>query len=386
MVDGGPAVSLHDHLATPAQPPAPREWRPRHEVSNDGGFVVTKPTERPTLNTEEQAQEIRARGLDPNQWVVASVRHSSWDVYDGRTLHSHRLNLVPARTGPAVDVDELMRHAARVKPTAKRATGGAAFVWAVADTQFGKADGDGVQGTVNRFHDHVEQVRAMFRGDAKRFGYGHFHLALLGDHIEGFVSQDGRNAWTTELTTTEQVRLYRRLVLHAIKRLAPLAETMTVVGVGGNHGEAMRRPVNMPVADNWDTECLVQVSEVIAELPAFEHVKCYVPAPNEVSLTLDVAGTNIAHTHGHHAKPGRHWSWWEGQAFGGNDMANAQILLAGHFHSLRVEQDGPRSFIQAPSLESRSDWWRHKTGSPGGPGTVAFTTQDGAWTNLNVVR
>ena len=380
-------MSLADHLRTPAAPPAPPEWRPRHDVGTDGGYVVTKPTDKPQLNTAEQATEIRSRGLDPAQWVVTGVRHSSWDAYDGRTLHAHRLSLAPARgPGAPLDVDDLMRVAAKTKPVAKRATGNAAYVWAVADQQAGKSDGDGTAGMVARFHAHVERVRDDYRATAKRDGLGHLHLALLGDHVEGFVSQDGRNAWTTELTITEQVRLYRRLILHAIKRLAPLAETMTVAGVGGNHGEAMRRPVSTRVDDNWDVEALIAVADVIAELPAFEHVKCHVPERDTGHLVLNVAGTTIGHTHGHLMPRAQHWKWWQGHAFNGDPLADAQLLLAGHFHSLRVEQDGQRSFIQAPSLESQSTWYKNATGTVGNPGTVTFVTQDGDWANLNVVR
>lgn len=68
---------LADHLRTPAAPTPPPGWRPSHDVGDDGGFVVTKATDKPQLNTAEQAAEIRSRGLDPDQWVVTGVRHSS---------------------------------------------------------------------------------------------------------------------------------------------------------------------------------------------------------------------------------------------------------------------------------------------------------------------
>ena len=379
-------MSLSEFLKTPAAPAAPPGWRPSHDVGDDGGFVVTKPTTKPQLNTAEQAAEIRSRGLDPDQWVVTGVRHSSWDAYDGRTLHAHRLSLAPARgAGAPLDVDDLMRQAAKAKPTAKRATGNAAYVVAMADWQLGKTDGDGVQGTVNRVHQHTETIAQAFKSNAKRLGTGHLHLALLGDHIEGFTSQGGRNAWTTSLTTTEQVRLYRRLVLHVIKRLAPLAQSMTVVAVPGNHGDAMRQPVSMPIGDNWDTETVHQVADITAELPAFEHVTFHTPERNEADLTLNVAGTTIGHVHGH-VMGKSHWGWWQGQAFGGSRLADAQLLLAGHFHSLRLEQDGQRTFLQAPSLESESTYFRHSTGKRGNPGTLTFVTQDRTWADVNVVR
>jgi hypothetical protein len=46
------------------------------------------------------------------------------------------------------------------------------------------------------------------------------YLAHLGDCIEGMVSQGGANTWRTTLTTTEQVRLYRRLLIEQVKAFA----------------------------------------------------------------------------------------------------------------------------------------------------------------------
>jgi hypothetical protein len=58
-------------------------------------------------------------------------------------------------------------------------------------------------------------------------------------------------------------------------------------------------------------------------------------------------------------------------------MHQADVLLAGHLHHELIEADGPRTFIQAPSMESESTWFRHSRGSGGAPGLIVAVTKDG---------
>ena len=95
-----------------------------------------------------------------------------------------------------------------------------AFVVALGDLQLGKMDGDGVEGTVARFIATTEAAVKRYKRVAKG---SPVYLIHLGDCIEGMVSQGGANTWRTSLTTTEQVRLYRRLLLEQIKAFAAVA-------------------------------------------------------------------------------------------------------------------------------------------------------------------
>ncbi|MFG2170332.1 hypothetical protein ACGFMO_02930 [Streptomyces niveus] len=199
----------------------------------------------------------------------------------------------------------------------------------------------------------------------------HVHIAWLGDHVEGFVSQGGANSWRTQLTLNEQIRLTRRVMLHALLTFAPMVSRLTMAAVPGNHGEAVRfmgKGVTR-YDDSHDTESLIAVKDAADLNPErFGHVEFYVPDTHELTVVVECSGTVVAHAHGHQFRPGKHFEWWKGQAFGRQSaVQQAVLLLAGHLHHEHVDSDGPRTFIQPPAIESESTWWRHAKGTTGAP-------------------
>jgi predicted phosphodiesterase len=293
-------------------------------------------------------------------------------------------------TAEAVDLDELFASIKRHKARRTRAEGEHGFIIALGDMQFGKIDGDGVEGTLARTIDYLDKAADLVETYRKRFDIGHVHVAWLGDHIEGFVSQGGANTWRTPLSLNEQIRLTRRVMLHALHNVADLAQRVSMVAVPGNHGEPQRFAGKGVTRydDSHDTESLIAVADA-AELNAnaFGHVEFYVPATDELTVVTEVAGTVVAHAHGHQWKPGKHFDWWKGQAFNReSSLYQADLLLAGHLHHEHVDSDGKRLFIQPPAMESESTWWRHATGTTGYPGLVVAITKDGVTSPLEVVR
>jgi hypothetical protein len=211
----------------------------------------------------------------------------------------------------------------------------------------------------------------------------------MGDHVEGFQSQGGANVWRTNLTMSEQIRLTRRVMLYAMEQFAPLSPRLTMAAVPGNHGEPQRFSGKGVTRydDSHDTESLIAVSDA-AQLnkDAFGHVEFYVPQTDEMTVVLDVAGTRIGHAHGHQWRPGKQFDWWEGQAFGSSPLRDADVLLAGHLHHLHIEENGGRTYVGVPALESESTWWRHATGVGGNPGVFTMLTKDGSVLDMKVVR
>src|SRR5690606_16970373 len=115
-----------------------------------------------------------------------------------------------------------------------------------------------------------------------------------------------------------------------------------------------------------------------AKLAGWDHVKFYVPEDDELTIMVDVAGTNVLHAHGHQWSPGKHFEWWKGQAFNkGSNRHEADLLLAGHLHHEEIDTWGWRKYIGVPALESESTWYRHQKGTPGAPGVVLALTKDG---------
>ncbi|WP_367135732.1 hypothetical protein [Saccharothrix sp. HUAS TT1] len=378
--------------AIPAKAPSPeKDFTRQVEVSGD----VAEVTVRGEVQVDESAAAayLRAQGEDPALWEVTGFRSSEWTMANGSTGVSTRYSF--ARRGSAVSaerppLDELFAQIERHEPVAKRAEGDHGFIVALGDTQFGKIDGDGVEGTLNRAIHYLNEARDLLEVYRLRADIGHVHVAWLGDHVEGFVSQGGANTWRTQLTLNEQIRLTRRVMLHALKLFADSASQVSMAAVPGNHGEAVRFAGKGVTRydDSHDTESLIAVADAAALNPeAFGHVRFYVPETDELTVVLPVAGTVVAHAHGHQWRPGKHFEWWKGQAFNQDSaMHQADLLLAGHLHHEHVDSDGRRLFIQPPAMESESTWWRHAKGTTGHPGLVVAITKDGATGPLEVVR
>ncbi|MCX5237199.1 hypothetical protein OG824_18535 [Streptomyces prunicolor] len=392
---------LNDLLATPTAPAlAGRQTDPdkdftrQIEVTGDAAEVTVRGPEG--IDPESTAADVlRAHQLDPAEWEITGFRSSEWTMANGEPGVSARFSFGRRKGGAVAErpnVDELLRvfedYAPSTMPDER--DGDFTLVIALGDMQFGKLDGDGPEGTLVRAMQCIDRAVDLLVDYRQRFDIEHVHLAWLGDHVEGFVSQGGANTWRTQLTLTEQIRLTRRLMAHAIVRLAPLVTRLTVVAVPGNHGEAVR-PGGKGVTrydDSHDTDALISVSEALALAgEEYAHVEVYVPDTDELTVVVECSGTVVAHAHGHQWRPGKHFEWWRGQAFDKTSaMHTADLLLAGHLHHEFVDTDGPRTFVQVPAMESESTWWRHRKGTRGAPGLMAMVTKDGAVPVKEVVR
>jgi predicted phosphodiesterase len=374
----------------PATQPRRHERTTGREFEWDGsaGWLRTEPLEDRPKTWDEF---ILDAGLDPNEVeVVEPVQVRGWDMPkreddDTTSLvraHYYRLTLV--RRGLRADIDELVKAAkARYKQKSPAVTNAdIAFVVALGDLQLGKADGDGVEGTVARFLETTKAAVARYKRAAKG---SPVYLIHLGDCIEGYVSQGGANAWRTTLTTTEQVRLYRRLLTEQVKAFAAVAPELVMCGVPGNHDEA-HRPLHT-YGDSWAIDAVAAVRDACELAGNYDHVKFHAPARDELTLTLDVCGTRIGMAHGHQFGNGAEgWKkWWQGQGHGRQPIGDADVLIAAHRHHLAVNDSGGRTFIQVPALESESTWWRHKTGETGRPGIVTMLVGGGGWSGLEVL-
>lgn len=397
-------MTLEDALAkpTPDKHTLPLPLRPLTAAVNllrAGAEVVLNSTGRtdPPKIDDEGHTALRDAGLDPTEWTAKAFRRSEWTMANGEPGESVRWSFErkaderdPATGGPPLDdLFAAIHH--RPAPVAHATTDGDwGYVVALGDTQFGKIDGDGVAGTLTRTLDCLDQARAKLEEYDERYPLGAVHLAFLGDHIEGFQSQGGANVWRTPLTLNEQIRLTRRVMLHALQLFADTGiPRLSMAAVPGNHGETARFAGKGVTRydDSHDTEALIAVADVAASDPArYGHVRFLVPDTDEMTVVHDVAGTLVGHAHGHQWRAGQHMKWWQGQAFGGSQLRDATLLLSGHLHHFHAEADSGRTFVQVPALESESTWWRHATGATGDPGIVVAVTRSGVTPVLELLR
>ena len=363
-----------------------RDFTSKIEVSGDT-LTAELRNEDGSVNEGTALRFLEDEGQNPAEWEVTGFRKIEY----GAGLESVRFTYkrVQPTDVPGVSLAE-MPLIKRHKPKANRAQGDKTFIVALGDMQFGKIDGDGVEGTLKRTIDCLNKAGDALEFYRKRFDIGHIHVAWLGDHIEGFVSQGGANVWRTPLGLDDQLTLARRTMIHALTSYADLAERVTMAAVPGNHGEPVRFAGKGTTRydDSHDTGTLLAVADAAALNPeAFGHVEFYVPDTDELTVALDLNGTIAAHAHGHKWRPGKHMDYWKGQAFNRESAFHAaHLLLAGHLHHEHVDSDGDRVFIQPPAMESESTWWRHSKGTTGAPGLIVAVAGQGETNVKEVIR
>ncbi|MEU8327278.1 hypothetical protein [Micromonospora sp. NPDC048839] len=369
-----------------------RDFTKQVEVTGDLAAVTVRGSAE-EVTVDAAVTHLRSQGLNTEDWIATGFRSSEWTMANGDTGVSTRYTYARAGSAEAErpNLDELLANIGTHQPApTARSEGDHGFIVALGDMQFGKIDGDGVEGTLRRTIDCLDKAADRLMDYSNQLDIGHVHLAWLGDHVEGFVSQGGSNTWRTQLTLNEQIRLTRRVMLHALVTFAPIVTKLTMAAVPGNHGEAVRLNGKglTRYDDSHDTESLIAVADAAAlNHAAFNHVQFFVPQTDELTVVVDVAGTVVAHAHGHQWRPGKHWEWWRGQSFNrASAMHQADLLLAGHLHHEHVDTDGPRTFVQPPAMESESTWWRHAKGTTGAPGLVLLVTKDGQTNIKEVVR
>ena len=368
----------------------PKTWK-AGRVTQDGVTTVTTDPVAADTPDGTHAELLEAHGFDPTRYrIVGPIRSTRWTAYlpkeyrtnstpgepveDAFTFQAKATRFqVVERAEGELSIDELVQVVNNYQPgehnTSADGTNGACHVVSLGDLQIGKLE--------NPTEELLTRTLDLLAQAAPAEHVPHIHLALLGDCLEGWGSQGGRLRWRTTLTMTEQVRILRRLMLRAVEMYAPLTDRLTVVSVPGNHDEAGSRDLDTRIDDSWAVEALNMVADALEFNPAFSHVECYVPGPDEQGVVLEVGGTVVAHVHGHTIRPGKHFDWWAGHAFGGQDIGQATVLLQGHMHHFQLDEQAGRTWLCAPAVESESVWWKNRTGQGGSPGILSFTLNQG---------
>lgn len=348
----------------------PEAWRPRSEIGTDGGFIVSTP--RPDGNTPGAEEILIEAKLDPAEWTVVSHRRSRWQTFNGDWLESFRVNVVPSgtQTKPDYDLEELLTKISDWSPQAyeRSFTGDLTAVYSVGDTQYGKDDTpaiiDRVLKSIAESVAHHNVLMAKYPDQI-----GQIALPQLGDCIEGMTSQKGKVMGRHDIGVSEQVRVGRRMLLAQIKALAPFAKIIVPV-VPGNHDEVQRFLVGRP-EDSWQIDVVAQVEDICKENDFLrERVEFRYPAADDSTLTVNLSGVMYGMAHGHQSRD--MVKWWQGQVMGRCSVADADILNVGHYHHYRAQNVGPRLFIQNPSMDNGSAWFRDKSGLDSAPGIISL--------------
>lgn len=385
---------------TPARrtvPEHPRGWEPGVVWDGTKGTVTTAPVSAPPDNWDDL---LKIWDLDPAVYeVVEPVQFRAWDAAIGegnvQRMYYYRATIRSRVHGNAVDMAELIREVRRHKPRKAAApTGDSAFVIPFADPQLGKPDGKGTEATVQRILDSIDPIKGRIR-ELRRIGrkLGAGYFAGLADIIENCDGHYPMQTFGVELNQRYQSKLARQLIVLQIKEYAPLFDEFYVPAVGGNHGENRRDgKAFTDLADNEDVAVFEEVAEILAENPAaYGHVKFVIPH-DDLTLTLNIAGTIVGFAHGHQSVKGRSGAphmrvidWWKDQAHGQQAIGDATLLVSAHNHYLALTRDGSKTHLQVPALDSGSTWFRNTRGKETMPGFATFTVTDRGLDDLKVI-
>lgn len=359
----------------------PESWRPRMEIDSDGGFLVSTP--RQATNSPDAQEVLREFDLDPGSWEVTGLRRSRWQSHSGEWLEAYRVSVKPSEVlaGSDVDVEKLIYEVSKWRPrkAEKFKTGNLAYVFAPSDQQIGKrANGEGTEESIARILNGTEGGVHRLR-ELRKIGreIGTIVLALPGDHVEGNVSQAGKlqGQAASDLGLTEQTRVARRLLMAQIKAFAPLCERLVVPVVNGNHDEVTRQVMADP-SDGWNVEIASSVQDACAENPNLSHVEFRYPDKDHQTLSVDINGVVLGLFHGHQC--GKDVvKYLANQAAGQTALGMADVWVSGHYHNFRTMDIGHRLWVQAPTTDPGSAWFRDRQGMHSPTGILSMVIGDG---------
>jgi predicted phosphodiesterase len=359
----------------------PDSWRPRMEIDSSGGFLVSTP--RNAGEIPDAADILQEFDLDPTSWEVTGLRRSRWQTHSGEWLEAYRVSLKPSGSlaDPDFDLEQLISEVSKWRPrkAEKFKTGDLAYLFVPSDQQIGKkANGEGTEHSIQRILNATEGGVHRLH-ELRRIGrtIGTVVLALPGDHVEGNVSQNGKlqGQSASDLGLTEQTRVARRLLMAQIKAFAPLCDRLVVPVVNGNHDEVTRQVAADP-ADGWNVEIASAVQDACAENPALSHVEFRFPDKDHQTLAVDINGVLLGIFHGH--QTGRDVvKYLSGQAAGQTALGMADLWVSGHYHNFKTMDVGHRLWVQAPTTDPGSAWFRDRQGMDSPTGVLSMVIGDG---------
>lgn len=370
------------------------EWTPGVSWDGNEGVVTTDAMEGDTH--PDWSGVLRIWGLDPDNFaVVEPVLFNVWGNAEGALNRQWKGRVVRKGAKERADIDHLIQEIRKHKPRERKPLieGSASLVVVAADWQVGKKDGDGLKGLVGRWLQAIDDVEARYK-ELKKMGrpIESITVLCLGDLVEGCDGHYDIQTFTVEVDRRDQVKIARRLLRDALIRWSKFAPEITVAAIGGNHGENRKNgKAFTTLNDNDDVALVESVAEIFQANPeAYGHIKFAIPT-DSLSLTVEAGTKIIGITHGHLARAGagvevKLRRWIADQTLGRNKIGDCDILVTGHYHSLKMADWGGVKWLQAPALDGGSVWWSQSTGETADVGVLTFVVSERGITDLQLLQ
>jgi hypothetical protein len=274
-----------------------------------------------------------------------------------------------------VDAIELMKQVIPSITSSKPSVGqSSTFVLDWADWQFAKKEGGGSQGLIDRLlsaFDSAEKRILELRSIGRRLD----ELVIIGggDMVEGCVIYPNQS-YEIDDHRRGQIKNTVAMILYGIKKLAPLFNSVRVVVAPGNHGEHRIAGNRTTIGDNDDLLVFEMAQVGIESDPKYKHVSFEI-ADKEMSVTTNVRGWTYGVTHGDVYGRGsgtgirnKVFAWFKTMAANRHPVGLADVLVTHHFHHDALEDWGATLWIQNPTMDGGSHYFKEATGHDTKPG------------------
>ena len=358
-----------------AQADVPKEWQARFVQRGDETETVTGLM--PPV--ENDSALLREFGYDPDQIeIVGTINQWRKQMPDGEWRVSYYFKHRPKTK--QLDLPALYQAARKaprkqLAPVASERT----TVAVLSDLQIGKT---GSRGGTPELVERMFDVRTKLDAHLKKVRPENLVLAEAGDLFEGFES-GGNPMFTNDLSLAQQIDMAVTEIFEFLKIMCRYGH-VDVMCVPSNHTAWRRGKQNLGRPSDDLGLMAHQQIEKIAHAAGLDATWHY-PAPYDESLVVDVRDTILGMVHGNQYNNGGAPKWWASQQHGGQPIGSADVLVAGHYHHLEILPTGrnphtgkSKWFLQAPTLDNGSDWFRMRAGEDSDPGLLVFDiTNDG---------
>jgi hypothetical protein len=353
---------------------APSNFRPGIEFDGTNGEATTPPL--PSQNFDEFLIDA---GFDPTSiQIVGTPKTSRWQRYDGEWLTAYKFQF--RRVQPDFDLPALFASARKVKATKPPEGKEKVLILAPADFQIGKT---GSRGGTQQLIERVFASYAKAEEMAKRGKYERIYILDMGDLIESISNTaDQQQIATNDISVPTQIDLGVTLMWELVKRMSKFAP-VTYGSIASNHCQVRsnRQTIGRPGEDDYGILVLKQLHRLAKELEM--NVDFLIPEPEDEGFAFRYGIHTIGVVHGHQVRrPDGIPEWWSKQQFGSQWAESVSLMLTGHFHHLRVQElgqyridgeiVGSKYWVQMPTSDSGSDWFRRISGQDSATGIGAI--------------
>ena len=375
----------------------PKGFNPSVSYSQQtkSGEIVSEPQKENKIDWKEQLENYF--GADAKNYRVledtAEIRF--WDMAGNppQRLYYFKAKIVSNKAYmPDDDFKKLLNQAKKKKPTPKKkpTKDSKTFCIALSDWQIGK---EGTEQTIERWMDSIPKIKEQIKTLRKLETIDQLFIAGLGDIVEGCTGFYAQQEFTVELDYRQQQKVARRMAYTALKELVPMFDKTVVSFIAGNHGEPRNSGKSFTTfSDNRDIMLGEELAEIFKEAPAYKDKIDFI-MPDSLSITLDISDTVVTLVHGHQMRGGgnpqaKARTWLANQSLARSEIADSDLLLMGHYHFFSAyESDGKRLILQAPSLDSGSEWFDNTNGGRNSAGVLTLVIGGSEkWSNIRVIR